>query len=672
MTRLSFLWHLHQPSYRTADGTSHAPWTVLHAGGSYRTLASAISEAGGRGQVLNVVPTLLDQLLAYRDGTVHDPVLESLTTRAGDLAEDQRETLVEWGFHVTPRQLERYPRLAELAARRPARGPRLAAAFGPGDLRDLQVLFVLAQAGEQAWRDRRLADLAARGRGFSAADHDATVSWLLAQPGELVELWRSLAGTPGVEIATSPYAHPIMPLLIDTGVVEASWAPSPAPRVPVFRHPEDAAWQLAEGLAMMRAQGFEIRGCWPPEGSVSAEALGIYAGAGVSWLVTDEGILERSLGRSLRRDGRAAPELYRPWTLDGPSPVLFFRDRELSDAIGFRYGRWDDEARAARALVEELRAVAGTLDDDAVVVLALDGENPWLHYPDGGGPFLRELMTALAEDGSGLEPETLGDLAAAARPQLLDRLHPGSWINGTFATWIGHPEKSAAWRLLAEIRDAIGSTPQARPPSLLVAEASDWFWWLGDDNPTELAPLYDEIFRRHLADACRQAGLEPPAVLQRPLKSAARRVTVPVSSRWPAPRVDGRVGSYFEWCLASRVASDGGPSGRSLSLWAGPGRLHLLVEAERAVDRLLDDRVLSIRLRSADGAELAVEVGRHGCSDTAVECSVGRVAEVSLPWSPAAGARLEVGFGDGPFVDDEVLALEPLPVDEPAAGPRKG
>ena len=161
-------------------------------------------------------------------------------------------------------------------------------------------------------------------------------------------------------------------------------------------------------------------------------------------------------------------------------------------------------------------------------------------------------------------------------------------------------------------------------------------------------------------------------MLQRPLKSAARRVTVPVSSRWPAPRVDGRVGSYFEWSLASRVASSGGPSGRSLSLWAGPERLHLLLEAERAVDRLLDDQVLSIRLRSADGAELAVEVGRHGCSDTAVECSVGRVAEVSLPWSPAAGARLEGGFGDGPFVDDEVLALEPLPVDEPAAGPRKG
>jgi alpha-amylase/alpha-mannosidase (GH57 family) len=601
MTRLSVLWHLHQPSYRTADGTSHAPWTVLHAGGSYRTLASAIHETGGRGQVLNIVPTLLDQLLAYRDGSVHDPVLEAITTRVKDLDDAQRETLVEWAFHVTPRQLERYPRLAELAARRPARGPRLSAAFGPGDLRDLQVLFVLAQAGEQAWRDERLADLAARARGFSAADHDQMVAWLAAQPGELIDLWHRVGTQQCVEIATSPFAHPILPLLIDTSVVEESWAPDPAPKVPAFRHPDDAAWQLSEGLAMMRANGFDVRGCWPPEGSVSAEALRVYADAGVAWLVTDEGILERSLSHRLRADGRAAAELYRPWTLAGSSPVLFFRDRELSDAIGFRYGRWDDEAQAARALVADLEAVARTLTDDDVIVLALDGENPWLHYPDGGGPFLRELMMVLAEADNSLRPETLGATADALQPAVLERLHPGSWINSVFATWIGHPEKCAAWQLLADIRDAIAAAATPNPSSLLVAEASDWFWWLGDDNPTELAPLYDEIFRRHLADACTQAGLQPPAVLQRPLKALSRRITVPVSSSWPAPVLDGRVASYFEWCLATRVETKRDRPERTIALWSGPDRLYLLVEAERALTQLVDGAALTIRLSSAGG-----------------------------------------------------------------------
>lgn len=520
MATLSFLWHLHQPCYRTADGVSHAPWALVHAGGAYRTLAAAIAETGGRGQVVNIVPSLLEQLLAYRDGTVSDPVVDALVTPAGELDTEQRRTLVDWGFHVTPRQLARYPRLAELGRRRSlSAAGRTATAFGPADLRDLQVLFILAQAGEQAWRDQRLTGLGAKGRGFSPREHRQVVEWLAAQPSELLALWREIAGLPEVEISTSPYAHPIMPLLVDTGIVNASWAPDPAPDVPRFRYPEDAVWQLERGLDLMKSEGLAATGCWPPEGSVSAEALAIYADAGVRWLVTDEGILEKSLGRPLRNGERADDELYRPWRLATPSPVVFFRDRNLSDAIGFRYGAWDDEADAARSLIDDVAALARELPDDAAIVLALDGENAWLHYPDGGGRFLRTLMRGLNEAGDDLRPVTLSNAAASMAAATLDRLHPGSWINGTFATWIGHPEKTAAWRLLASIRGAIAAAGAERSPSLLVAEGSDWFWWLGDDNPTELAPLYDRIYRRHLADACAQAGIDPPAELDHPLKA---------------------------------------------------------------------------------------------------------------------------------------------------------
>ncbi len=280
MTTVSFLWHLHQPAYRTADGVSHAPWAALHAGGTYTTLARAISAAGGRGQVLNIVPTLLEQLLAYRDQTVVDPVIDAIVTPAGDLTAEQREVLLSWGVHVNPRQLARYPRLAELARRSrpgPSKG-RIASRYGPGDLRDLQVLFVLAQAGAEAWADERLAPLHDRGRNFGAGDHQTMSDWLRAQPAELVDLWRRVGGRNGVEISTSPYAHPIMPLLIDTAIVNDSWAPFPAPGVPEFRHPEDAVWQLERGLAFMREHGFDARGCWPPEGSVSTDAVAVYCG----------------------------------------------------------------------------------------------------------------------------------------------------------------------------------------------------------------------------------------------------------------------------------------------------------------------------------------------------------------------------------------------------------
>jgi alpha-amylase/alpha-mannosidase (GH57 family) len=666
MAKLSFLWHLHQPSYRTADGVSHAPWVAIHAGGAYRTLASAIAEAGGRGQVVNIVPTLLEQLIAYRDGTVHDPVIDALITPAADLTNDQRELLVSWAFHVTSRQLKRYPRLAELARRRQVSNDtsRRSAAFGPGDLRDLQVLFLLAQAGEQAWRDERLRDLVERGRGFSPADHKAATSWLEAQPGELIELWQRVAKLPGVEISTSPYAHPIMPLLVDTGIVVESWAPHQAPEVPSFSHPEDAIWQLEQGLALMRSEGLSAQGCWPPEGSVSAEALAIYADADVKWLVTDEGILERSLGRPLRDENSTIGELYRPWTLTGPSPVLFFRDRTLSDAIGFRYGRWDDEARAARSLVDDLVNLSRTLPDEATIVLALDGENPWLHYPDGGGGFLRELMGALSQSGDDLQPETLTGIAESSQPDTLDKLHPGSWINGVFATWIGHPEKTAAWRLLAEVRDAIEQSGTPRPPSLLLAEASDWFWWLGDDNPTELAPLYDEIFRRHLADACNQADILPPRGIDTPLKTISKPVTVPVSNQWLPPRLDGRITSYFEWCLATQIEIEGGHPIRRLSVWAGEDRLHLLIEGERAMDETVTDGILTIHFEPENGPSTAVVIDRNGCQDRGVDCAVGRVAELSLPWDSHRTARLDVRCGERGALGGAILLLEPMIVDE--------
>lgn len=666
MATVSFLWHLHQPAYRTDDGISHAPWAALHAGGAYLTLARAIERSGGRGQVVNIVPTLLEQLVAYRDGTVVDPVVEAVLTPVAELSNEQRELLVEWGFHVNPRQFARYPRLAELARRRPASGSanRLASRFGPGDLRDLQILFVLAQAGEQAWTDDRLVGLYERGTHFGADDHRQLAAWLSAQPGELVELWRRLAALPGVEIATSPYAHPIMPLLTNTAIVADSWAPHPPPRVPAFHHPEDAVWQLAAGLEFMRAQGFEPRGCWPPEGSVSEEVVGIYGAAGVDWLVTDEGILERSLDHPLREGERTLPELYRPWHLAAGGPTLYFRDRHLSDAIGFQYGRWDDEGRAAEALVRELEAIATDLPPEARIVVALDGENPWLHYPEGGGIFLRELMDRLNRCGPELVPATLDEATAGSEPVELPRLHPGSWINSVFATWIGHPEKTRAWEVLSEVREAIERAGGERPPSLLLAEGSDWFWWLGDDNPTELAPLYDHIFRRHLADACSQAGIESPVDLGHRLKTLARPLRVPVSESWPPPILDGRVTTYFEWSLAAWVEGPNDGPLRRMAVWGGGGRLYLLVEGAGSLQQLVDGGRLKVRLLAPDGAETAVSIGAADSRPSDTDWALGKAAELSLPWNGGHGWRLEVRLGEWQLPAGAALLLEPFPVDE--------
>ncbi|HHQ47848.1 MAG TPA: hypothetical protein ENK19_03090 [Acidobacteria bacterium] len=663
MASITFLWHLHQPAYRTADGRAHAPWVAVHAGGAYLTLARSLLETGAAGHVINLVPTLVEQMEAYAEGRVDDPVLDLLCRPAPELAPRESSELLRWAFNVTPRQMSRFVRLAELESRRRAvaSSEALGNWFGPGDLRDLQVLFVLAQAGEQAWRDPELADLANKGGQFSSGDHETVVAWLRAQPARILALWRELAGQDGVEISTSPYAHPILPLLVDTAIVRESWAPAPPPEAPEFRRPDDAVLQLERGLGFMRDRGYEVHGCWPPEGSVSEDVLRIYGEAGVRWLVTDEGILERSLERSLRKDGRLPAEIYAPWRL-GEGPLLFFRDRELSDRIGFVYGRWQRENEAAADLVAAMEGVARTLPAEAAIVLALDGENPWLHYPEGGGVFLRTLVEGIAASGE-LEPVTLAQLVERTAPRSLDHLHPGSWIGQTFATWIGHPEKSRAWELLASVR---GSLPEDRPvpEPMLLAEGSDWFWWLGDDNPSALAPLYDRIFRRHLEDACAAAGVPAPEAVKRPLKVPVVPIEVPISRNWARPVFDGRLTSYFEWSLAAFAQGGGQGTLRRVGLWADGRWLYVLVEASAPLTGLTEDRPFHLELELPSGTveSLTYFGGQADRSDR--PCAVGRVAEAALPWDGSPGARLHVQLGEETLPVEAALLLEPLPVDE--------
>ena len=226
-------------------------------------------------------------------------------------------------------------------------------------------------------------------------------------------------------------------------------------------------------------------------------------------------------------------------------------------------------------------------------------------------------------------------------------------LDSVFATWIGHPEKTAAWRLLKAVRDAIADAGGERPPSLLLAEGSDWFWWLGDDNPTDLAPLYDRIFRAHLADACQQAGIASPVDLSEPLKTRTRPIRVPVSDSWPAPTLDGRMTSYFEWSIATWVESGSSQPLHRLAVWGGRDTLHVLVEGRSRLKRVTSRTPLQVRLIAPDGR--VVEP-----SETIVDA----VAEISLPWDPTPGWRLEVRLGRHRLPEESVLVLEPFPVDE--------
>jgi alpha-amylase/alpha-mannosidase (GH57 family) len=218
----------------------------------------------------------------------------------------------------------------------------------------------------------------------------------------------------------------------------------------------------------------------------------------------------------------------RPYRLPGAGLSCFFRDDALSDLIGFTYATWHGDD-AAHNLVNEVAQLARKYAHAPghAVLIALDGENAWEHYPFNGYYFLRALYSLLANHPL-LELTTLSDcLARGIEPAPLHRVKAGSWVHGTLATWMGDPAKNRAWDLLCEAKLAFdrvlhsGSLDPTRRAAaerqLALCESSDWFWWFGDYNPTDAVTQFDRLYRRQLVNLYHLLGLETPPTLAHPI-----------------------------------------------------------------------------------------------------------------------------------------------------------
>lgn len=603
--RVFFLWHFHQPWYVTFDGVPAAlPWVRLHALKDYASLPALFSANPRVPHAANLVPGLLDQVEMLAKGG-SDAFLEIARTPVSQWDAGARRFALENFFSVNDRVLARFPRYAELKLRAERRQP-----FAEADFRDLVVVFHLAWSSPELLKDPLLVHLRKRGHGYAEEEKNALLDRQTAAVGEVLPAWKAAFASGNVEAATSPYHHPILPLLADSSVAKQSLpdAPLPSPR---FSHPDDARAQIALGLATFeRHFGFRPKGMWPPEGALSEAALALLGEAGVGWVASDEALLFQSppVSRQSLGEGDRARLLFRPWKLTGVvSPAIFFRDRVLSDRIGFSYASWEP-ADAAADFVARLVSIRNAAPEAALTVpVILDGENAWETYPENGEPFLTALSDALAAR-SDIRVVTPSQALAETPPTPLESLVAGSWVNGTLATWIGSPAKNRAWTLLGAAREALGGTVAAAPvvppaeilagtvtpaacakAALFAAEASDWFWWFGDDHTSAHDPVFDELFRRHLAFAYRAAGRPVPVALLEPVDPAhAPTFEVPLRPLWPA--VDGGDGAGWEG--AGRVRPR--PTG---TMHRGSGLVkEMLFGASASGDPLF------VRLEPADGA----------------------------------------------------------------------
>ncbi|MCX7929312.1 MAG: glycoside hydrolase family 57 protein [Chlorobi bacterium] len=530
--RVAILWHFHQPDYRVGN-QAVLPWVRLHATKDYAELPAIHRDFPTLRLTYNVTPILAEQLDDYCNGRIEDEcgVLSAMDrATAGD---DERLRLLRWAFVGNAERMinpyVRYRQLRDDAANDKHK------TWGQSEWRDLQVWMRLTWLGETARRIQSVENMLARGRDFTSDDRERLVALERCLLVAVFQRLRNLVRGGSAELATSPYYHPILPLVCSSDAIKQSDSDI-EPLEPPFSWRCDAVEHTRRALdAMQRYFRITPRGMWLSEGGISDDALDVLAECGIEWTASDCAILRRTLG------DRESDQCYRPfvWKRNGRRIAVLFRNSELSDAIGFVYSTWN--ARDAVAdFVERLRRIRTTLIQQhgrdflrtAVVPVILDGENCWEYYERNGEPFLRALYDMLSKSEE-FETVTFSDVAQQALADhsttTLDHIVAGSWIGGSFRIWIGHPDDRRAWEILREARTLLDTHARFLDPSayalayrhLLTAEGSDWFWWFGDEHRSAFQHVFDELFRYHVVQAYHAMGQSPPTELSQPIMTAS-------------------------------------------------------------------------------------------------------------------------------------------------------
>ncbi len=581
---VNIIWHQHQPLYARPETDQLAgPWVRTHATKDYYDMAAMLAKYPDVHCTINLTSSLLHQLRGYyldrlgpfvnvRKNTIDtagffarwrgktDPWIDLALTPAAAYGEKEKDLLYRnaWNaFGTNAIMMDRFPEYRQLAAKRgPTPAEISSNAYTVQELQEIIFWFYLAHFDPDFLRGAvkisgggvcDLSDLVREeGDGIFKLKRPVTHADCVRM---VVEAYKVMAGvipvhrelryrpatyTGQIDIITTPYYHPILPLIYDSELARTCQPDDSLP--PRFSYPPDADAQVAKAVKMYKEIfGVPPLGMWPGEGSVAQPVLEILRDNGILWTASDVRVLQKS-----RPPGKNNTTPFR--FPAGRKPIsLVFRDTDLSDRIGFKYQSMDPEAAAEDFVQSLLAAAPGNDEPDVLITVILDGENAWEWYrndPDGKrflNAFYRKL-TALYRQGR-VTSTTVSEYLAGnprrgvpahpvASQPAMEWLWPGSWINGNYDTWIGEREENKAWEYLLQARQDLQASGVPRPnprkdaprtgtrawnaymawEAMYAAEGSDWFWWYGAD---QIAPggdkPFDTAFLSHLENVYRFA-----------------------------------------------------------------------------------------------------------------------------------------------------------------------
>ena len=672
---IAIIWHQHQPVYfkDPVTGLYERPWVRVHAAKDYLDMAAILTQYPQIHATFNLTPSLIRQLDDIAAGA-KDLYWAYAEISADNLSEEQKLFILDRFFDINSSIIARFPRYQELSQ---MRGEDALQTWTPQDFRDLQVLFNLAWTDPDWLAEEPLASLVAKGRDFDEGDKATVFGEHLRFVREVIPLHAEMQRSGQIEITMTPFAHPILPLLVDSDLARIALPDADLPPRLVFG--QDAVAQVELGVQLYQQHfGIPPRGMWPAEGSVAQPIVSMVAKAGIQWIASDEDVLARSLTEitDFTRDNndtvQQANVLYQPYAVQGArgDPVaIIFRDHLLSDKVGFEYSGMPG-ALAAADFIGRLDAIRTQLNDEGIdgahlVTVLLDGENAWEYYENDGKEFLHEVYRLLSESETlvTVTPSEYLDVLSEQGKKLkqIDTLWAGSWIDGTFSTWIGEEEENQAWEYLRQTRESLKrasaeldeATLEQAMLLMYIAEGSDWFWWYGADQNSGADENFDRQFRSYLEQIYVLIGDEVPDYVYVPVIPQHPQTPDQEPLDLLVVRADGRA-SEGEWEDAGYyVLSDGGLN----AFYYGFDQKNLFLRVD-AEDMFTDETVLGFYISTPESGDTNA-YSRFGQGRTIVGFGVKQLIEVKFAdGHPVATVYNADGAGGWELLSKETPHLE--------------
>ncbi len=667
---ISFLWHMHQPYYKDdLSSLIKMPWVFLHAIKDYYDMAWYVDRFSKIKGTFNLVPSLLVQLKEYEDFHVDDELLNIVRKDVDFLSIEEREYLIEYLFFSNEenciKPLKRYRELLE-KKRRYSSHKEAAKAFLNREFQDLEVLFLLSWCGEYLKEHNSfIKELLQKGRDFTHEEKLALLRNLSNFIKEIVPYYKKLQQKGKIRISTTPFYHPIAPLLFDIKNAVLSNSSTPLPKNPISLK-EDAIKHIDYAILYYKKTfGSNPAGFWPAEGSVSYEFLEELSKRGVVWACSDEEILYKTI-KAFRKE-----DIYKKNRLHFKEGGinLFFRDRELSDLIGFSYSGWDED-KAVDDFIARLEAIYHSSEETLNVNIILDGENAWEHYKKNAFFFFDKLYKKI-ESLPWLECSFFDEIVEnqEIKEHELYNLAPGSWINGDFRIWIGHEEKNRAWEFIFQTkRDFLkykdefeDSLIEKIEKEFMIAEGSDWFWWYGDDHFTVQKGEFDALFRKHLINIYTLMQKAPPKELLKPIihTDENRIFFIKEPQNMITPIIDGKNSNFFEWLEAGEIDLEHELSSMSLTNFVikkikfGHDSDYFYISLTGDLKELFDKSYIEVEIGNFT---ISVPIKRGVLKKDFIECGIEEIIELKFPREKVEGKKIGLKL----FKEGKLLQVMPL------------